>query len=176
MKRAYPALLLGALTLAVGACGSDSGSSPTPPVAATPTPAPSPSATPGNPMASVTAKMFTYTRELGAGAGYFQIPPAPPFFISADKIDVDCTPRDAAGRPTSNHPPNIEWYYTSGPPGGLVDKVDYVIADDDSFVPQVNIRYSTRTGFFEMWCKVAGFESNHLRFDVRYVDPNNPVY
>jgi len=123
-------------------------------------------------MASVTAKMFGYTRNVGNGQGRFPIPPAPAFFVTGDWIDVDCTPRDASGAPTSNHPSAIEWYYTSGGDGVLVDQVDYVVVDDDTFTPQVQIRFNTRTGYIDMWCKVSGYESNHLHLEVHYIDPN----
>jgi hypothetical protein len=175
MNRAYLVLLAGAMSIPLGACGSDSNSSPTtPPVAATPTPTPSPTATPAPPMARVSAEIFKWTRNLPPGDGVFHVPPSPlpPYFITADWIDIGCTPRDADYRPTPNHPRDVEWYYTSGGDGVLVDKVDYVVVDDNTFVPQVQIRYNTRTGHIDMWCKVGGFESNHVRLEVRYVDPN----
>lgn len=175
-KKTYLALLLGVVSVGFGACGSDSGSSPTPPVAATPapTPTPAPTATPGNPMVRVSAEIFKWTRNIGGAQGVYHVPPfnLPPFFITADWIDIGCTPRDANFRPTPNHPTTVEWYYTSGGEGVLVDKVDYIVLDDHTFVPQVQIRYNTRTGYIDMWCKVGGLESNHVRMEVRYVDPN----
>lgn len=178
MQRTCPSLLLVAAALSFVACGDDSGSSPTPPVAATPapTPTPSPTATPGNPMASVSAVIFKYMRSYGPESerGVFHVPPSrlPPYFITGDAIDVSCTPRDAAGRETPNHPTAIEWYYTSGGPGVLVDKVDYYVIDDNTFIPQIQIRSNTRSGYIDMWCRVGGYESNHLHMEVRYVEPD----
>ena len=176
MNRTHLALVLGAAALSLVACGDDSSSSPTPPVAATPAPTPTPSATPGNPMASVSAAVFKYLRSYGPESerGVFHIPPSrlPSYFITGDAIDVSCTPRDSAGRETSNHPLTIEWYYTSGGAGVLVDQVDYFVIDDNTFVPQIQIRSNTRSGYIDMWCRVGGFDSNHLRIEVRYVEPD----
>lgn len=150
--------------LLLPSCGSDSPTSP--PVAATPTPAPTPTATPtpsGAPFVRVTANIIGYTRDNVTYSGSL------PFYIPADWIDVDCTPRDADGRSTPNHPAAIEWYYTSGGAGVLVDKVDYVVEDDNgfTFTPQVQIRFSSRSGYLDMWCKVGGIESNTVRIAVR---------
>jgi hypothetical protein len=176
MSRPYLALLFGTAALSLVACGNDSSSSPTPPVAATPTP--SPTATPANPMARVAAEWYSFTRAFSCNCGAFSnprrypLPPWPDFFITGDAIDIGCTPRDADGVPTSNHPMAIEWYYTSGGQGVLVADVDYVFDHDDTFNPQIQIRSNTRDGWLETWCKVGGIESNHLHVEVRYVDPN----
>jgi hypothetical protein len=168
MRRKLTLALLGALAFA--GCNDDSGSTPaapTPPVAATPTPTPAPTATPGNPMASVSAKMFGWQRNEGSPLGHFNIPPSPPdAFQQTDWIDLDCTPRDADGRATPNHPAAIEWYYPGGPPGGLVPKDHFVVVDDNKFTPQVQLRYSAITGYFDIWCKVGSFESNRVRINV----------
>lgn len=174
MTRPYLALLLGAAALSLAACGSDSSSAPTPPVAATPAPTPTPTATPAPPMASVAAEWYSFTRAVSCNCGKFSnpgtypLPPWPDYFISWDHINIGCTPRDANGKPTPNHPMAIEWYYTSGGPGVLVPDVDYYFVNDHTFNPKIEIRAITRNGWLETWCKVGGVESNRLHIEVRW--------
>lgn len=178
MRRTWLALVLGFAALSMLACGDDSSSSPTPPVAATPTPTPAPTATPAPPMARVTAEWYGFTRSVPCNCGQYSnpgrypLPPWPNFFISWDHIDIGCTPRDADGRPTSNHPMAIEWYYTSGGAGVLVPDVDYYFVNDNTFNPKIEIRANTRDGWLETWCKVGGMESNRLHVEVRWVSTN----
>lgn len=170
MKFRLSAVPLACAALLLTGCGSDSPSTPSAPVGtATPTPAPSATPTPlGNPTTSVTARMFGYTRNEGTNQGRFPIPPAPPTFQQADWIDLDCTPRDADGRPTANHPSFAEWYPSSGGEGVLVDEVDYVLVDGASYNPQLQLRYSARSGFIDIYCKIPGrsITSNTVRINV----------
>jgi hypothetical protein len=163
---AVAALGLAALLPSCG--GSSQPAGPTAAASPTPSPGPTPTPTLGNPMASVTAKMFGYTRNDGpeAGQGRYTIPPAPDFFIPADWIDLDCTPRDADGRETSNHPDTAEWYGSQGGDGKLVENVDYVWEDGASYDPQVQLRYSARSGYIDVYCKVGQFVSNTVRIVV----------
>lgn len=170
-SRLYVASLSWAIAaLLLGSCGGSSPSQPSAPVvAATPTPPPTTTTVPrGNPAVSVTARMFGYTRNEGTGQGRFPIPPAPATFWWGDWIDMDCTPRDADGRPTNNHPDFAEWYYSSGGAGVLIDKYDYVVEEDARYNPQVQIRYLARTGYIDMYCKIptTNITSNVVRIEV----------
>lgn len=174
MKFRLSSVTLVSSALIFGACGgSSSPNQPSAPVVvATPTPAPTPTAPPlGNPAVRVTARMFGYTRNEGSRTGRFPIPPAPPFFQLADWIDLDCTPRDADGRETNNHPPFAEWYPSSGGAGVLVENLDYTFEDGASYNPQVQIRFLSRTGYIDVYCKIpnTNIQSNVIRIDVRAV-------
>jgi hypothetical protein len=113
--------------------------------------------------------MLGYQRNEGSRQGRFPIPPAPSHFQWADWIDLDCTPRDADGRETSNHPPFAEWYPSSGGAGILVENVDYTFEDGATYNPQVQIRYNSRTGYINVYCKLpnTNIVSETLRIDVR---------
>lgn len=154
----------------IGSCGGGTQTTPSGPTAvATPTPAPTPTPTPvGNPAARATAALIGYTRNEGTGQGRFPIPPMPAYFQQADWIDIDCTPRDADNRPTNNHPPFAEWYYSSGGAGVLVQDYDYVVEEDDRYTPQLQLRYLARTGYIDMYCKIPGtnITSNVVRIGV----------
>jgi hypothetical protein len=160
-----------ALMLALSlACSSETPQQPTAPVVvATPAPTPTPAPSLGNPAVSATVKMFGYTRNEGSNKGRFPIPPAPPYFQIADWIDLDCTPRDAEGRETRNHPPLAEWYPSSGGEGVLVIDYDYTFEDGASYTPQIQLRYLARTGFIDVYCKLPGTNvtSNTIRIPVR---------
>lgn len=155
--------------LFLGSCGGGSPSQPTTPVVvATPTPAPTPTPL-GNPAVRVTMRLLGYTRNEGTGQGRFPIPPPPPaFFHWGDWIDIDCTPRDADGRETRNHPPFMEWYPSSGGAGVLTIDYDYTFEDGASFTPQIQIRYLARTGYIDVHCKIPNTEirSNVIRLNV----------
>lgn len=165
-------VVLAAAALALPSCGGSKQSNTplTPTVVATPTPAPTATPAPvGAVPARATARMFGYTRNEGSRTGRFPIPPAPPYFQIGDWIDLDCTPRDADGRETSNHPPFAEWYPSSGGAGVLVENIDYTFEDGASYNPQVQIRFLTRTGYIDVYCRVPGtnITSNVIRIDVR---------
>lgn len=163
-SRAIPCSLVSALLL--GSCGSPSQPS-APVVVATPTPTPTPTPL-GNPAVRATARLFGYTRNEGTGQGRFSIPPIPPYFQQADWIDLDCTPRDAAGRETQNHPPTAEWYPSSGGQGVLIIDYDYTFEDGASYNPQIQLRYLARTGYIDVHCRLPNTEirSNVIRIEV----------
>ena len=158
MKRhtLYTAVLGSALL--AGACGSDSPSQPSAPVVvATPTPRPTPTpATAGNPPRSASVGVFGYVRREGANPGRFQVPPTPPFYQIGDAIDIGCTPRDADGRETRNHPEFVEWYSSSGGEGVLILNYDYVWNEGDRWADQIEIRFLARSGFIDVYCKIPG--------------------
>jgi len=157
------------LPLLLVSCGSDSPSQPSQPlVVATPTPQPTPTPSLGNPPVSVSARLFGYSRREGSNQGRYPIPPAPSTFQHADAIDIDCTPRDAEGRETRNHPVYVEWYATSGGEGVLVENVDYVWNEGSSWADQIEIRYLSRTGYIDVYCKIPGtsIASNVIRLPV----------
>ncbi len=149
-------LLLAAFAASTGACGSDSPSStPTAPVAATPAPTPvptpAPTATPspsGAPFVSATARVLGFTR---GGIRYSFVPSV---FRRGDTIDLDCTPRDADGRATPNHPRFAEWYTSSTPGGPILDR-DYTIARADTYTPDMYIRQICPAGFITVQCRVG---------------------
>lgn len=154
--------------LFLNSCGGGSPSQPSVPVVvATPTPAPTPTPL-GNPAVSATARMFGYTRNEGTGQGRFPIPPVPAYFQQADWIDLDCTPRDADGRETRNHPPFAEWYPSSGGEGVLVINYDYTFEDGDRYNPQIQLRYLARTGYIDVHCRIpnTNIRSNIIRINV----------
>ncbi len=170
MKTRTFAVGLAALALLLGSCGSDAPSQPTPPVVSvTPTPTPAPTPTPlGNAPVSVTMRLFGYTRNEGTGQGRFPIPPLPAYFQKADWIDLDCTPRDADGRPTNNHPPFAEWFPSSGGAGVLIEDYDYVFEAGATYTPQIQIRYLARTGYLDVHCKIpnTNLRSPTVRIEV----------
>ncbi len=157
MKRqTVPTAVLGFALLA-GACGSDSPSQPTAPVVvATPTPAPTPSPTAGNPPTSASVGVFGYVRREGNNTGRFPVPPPPPFYQIGDAIDIGCTPRDAEGRETRNHPDFVEWHSSSGGEGTLILNYDYVWNEGDRYADQIEIRFLARSGFIDVFCKIPG--------------------
>lgn len=169
MKSRLAALTFAAVPLFFDACGSSPAQPTTPIVVATPTPAPTATPTPlGNPAVSATARMFGYVRNEGTGQGRFPIPPLPPYFQKGDHIDLDCTPRDADGRETRNHPPTAEWYPSSGGNGVLTIDYDYTFEEGARYNPQIQIRYLSRTGYIDVHCRLPGTEirSNVFRIEV----------
>ena len=153
--RAFTMVVLPALTAIQ--CGSDTPTQPTTPptVVATPTPAPTPRPVGAVPVRA-TVHVFGYERREGSNQGRFPIPPMPSTFQVADAIDITCSPRDADGRETNNHPDYVEWYSSSGGAGVLVDKYDYVWNEGDRWADQIEIRYLSRTGYIEVYCKIPG--------------------
>jgi len=158
--------LVAAAALLAG-CGSESPSQSSTPVAAapaptpTPTPAPTPTPSPaGAPFVSATVRVLGFSR---SGERYDFIPAV---FRPGDTIDLDCTPRDADGRSTPNHPPFAEWYPTSTP-GGPVIARDYTMARDNTFQPDLFIRAICPTGNIEVYCRVGTVNSNRVTLPVR---------
>ncbi len=171
MKSSSVAAALASAAVVLFGCGSDAPSQATPPVVvATPTPTPTPTPL-GNPAVRATARMFGYTRNEGSRQGRFPIPPAPPYFQLGDWIDLDCTPRDADNRETSNHPSFAEWYPSSGGAGVLVENYDYILEDGASYNPQLQLRYLARRGYIDIYCKLpnTSIVSNTVRIEVRPV-------
>jgi hypothetical protein len=156
MKHRTRSTCLAALAALFTACGGDA--PPTAPAAvATPTPAPTPPpATGGNPPTSATAAVFGYVRREGNSQGRFPVPPAPSTYQIGDAIDIGCTPRDAGGRPTSNHPDFVEWHSSSGGEGVLILNYDYVWNEGDRWADQIEIRFLSRSGFIDVQCKITG--------------------
>lgn len=143
-------------------CGGDT---PTQPVTVTPTPTPATTLPPttttrppavGNVPVRAVATIFGYTRKEGSNQGRFPIPPMPSTFQVADAIDITCTPRDADGRETNNHPEFVEWNSSSGGDGVLIEKYDYVWNEGDRWADQVEIRYLSRSGFIDVSCHIPG--------------------
>src|SRR5262245_44503278 len=109
MKHRTLRACLAVLAALPAACGGDA--PPTAPVVVAPTPVPTATPPPaGNAPASAVVAVFGYVRREGDNTGRFPVPPAPPFYQIGDAIDIGCTPRDASGRNTSNHPDFVEWY------------------------------------------------------------------
>ena len=165
-SRAIPFSLV--LALLLGSCGSPSQPS-TPVVIATPTPAPSPTAPAlGKPPVSAVVGLFGYVRREGSNQGRFPIPPPPPTFQIGDAIDIGCTPKDEDGRNTANHPPFVEWYGSSGGDGVLVLDYDYVWNEGDRWADQIEIRFLSRSGYIDVYCKIPNTQirSNSIRIPV----------
>jgi hypothetical protein len=160
MKRLRKGLRLtaaGLLPVLAGACGGSTPAQPTQPTVVT-TPTPAPTATPsrGNVPVSANAAIFGYVRREGSNQGRFPVPPLPSTFQVGDAIDIGCTPRDSDGRNTANHPDYVEWYSSSGGAGVLIDKYDYVWNEGDRWADQIEIRFLSRTGYIEVYCKIPG--------------------
>jgi len=158
------------LALLVGSCGGSTPSQPSAPVVtASPTPAPSAS-TPalGKTPVSATAAIFGYVRREGNNQGRFPVPPMPSTFQIGDAIDIGCTPRDEDGRGTANHPSYVEWYSSSGGAGVLIEKYDYVWNEGDRWADQIEIRFLSRTGYIDVYCKIPGtnITSNVVHINV----------
>src|SRR5262245_35656310 len=170
MKSAHKSLAAALALLAASCGGSSTPSQPSTPVAvATPTPAPTASASPtGNKPVSVVNAVFGYVRREGNNQGRFPVPPAPSTYQIGDAIDIGCTPKDADGRNTSNHPDYVEWYSSSGGAGVLIEKYDYVWNEGDRWADQIEIRYLSRTGYIDVYCRIPGtnIESNVVRLNV----------
>ena len=144
-----------ALAALSGACGGDSPAQPsTPVVVATPTPTATPSL--GNPPVRTTVGVFGYVRREGNNTGRFPVPPPPPFYQIGDAIDIGCTPRDADGRETRNHPEFVEWHSSSGGEGVLILNYDYVWNEGNRWADQIEIRFLARSGFIDVFCKIPG--------------------
>jgi hypothetical protein len=168
MKQAAAVSCVAALALLSGACGDSSPSQPTTPVVvATPTPAPTPVPL-GNPPVSATVGVFGYVRREGNNQGRFPVPPPPPFYQIGDAIDIGCTPRDAAGRETRNHPDFVEWHSSSGGEGVLILDYDYVWNEGNRYADQIEIRFLARSGFIDVSCKIPGTNivSQTIRLNV----------
>jgi hypothetical protein len=151
MKRLLPFFACAAL---LGACGSDSPSAPTAPVAATPAPTPAPTPTPaaspsGTPFVSATARVLGFTR---GGITYSFVPAV---FRRGDTINLDCTPRDADGRSTPNHPTFAEWYTSSSTTGGPILDRDYTLSPGDTYNPDMFIRSICPAGNITVQCRVG---------------------
>jgi len=138
-------------------CGSDSPSQPTTvtPTTLPPTTTTRPPAI-GAPPVRAVASVFGYVRREGNGQGRFPVPPMPAQFQVGDAIDITCTPRDAEGRDTNNHPAFVEWSSSSGGEGVLIDKYDYLWNEGDRWADQIEIRFLARTGFIDVSCKIPG--------------------
>jgi hypothetical protein len=157
MKRLVALAASVACVAFLGACGSDApGSAPTAPVAATPTPTPPPTPTPA-PAPSATAAPFVSAtaRVLGFTRGGFTYSFVPAVFRQGDTINLDCTPRDADGRSTPNHPPFAEWYTSSSTTGGPILDRDYTLARADTYNPDLYIRQLCPAGNITVQCRVG---------------------
>jgi hypothetical protein len=162
------AALSAGLALFFGACGGSTPSQPTTPVVvATPTPAPTATPSRGNVPTRAVAALFGYVRREGSNQGRFPVPPLPATFQVADAIDIGCTPRDAENRETSNHPDYVEWYSSSGGQGVLSEKYDYVWNEGDRWADQIEIRYLSRTGYIDVYCKIPGTNITSNVINVR---------
>ena len=139
-------------------CGGDAPSQPTTVTATTLPPPPTTTrpAAVGNAPVRALVTIFGYVRREGSGQGRFPIPPAPSTFQVGDAIDITCTPRDADGRETTNHPDFVEWNSSSGGEGVLIEKYDYVWNEGDRWADQIEIRYLSRTGFIDVSCRIPG--------------------
>ena len=155
--------------LLVGSCGSDTPSQP-PTVVVTPPPVPTATPTPalGNAPTRVSISIFGYVRREGSNQGRFPVPPMPSTFQVGDAIDIGCTPRDADGRETRNHPDYVEWFSSSGGDGVLVEKYDYVWNEGDRWADQIEIRFLARSGYIEVSCRIPGtsIRSDTIRIPV----------
>jgi hypothetical protein len=116
----------------------------------------------------VSISIFGYVRREGSNQGRFPVPPLPSTFQVGDAIDIGCTPRDADGRETRNHPEYVEWFSSSGGDGVLVEKYDYVWNEGDRWADQIEIRFLSRTGYIDVSCRIPGttIRSDTIRINV----------
>jgi hypothetical protein len=107
-------------------------------------------------------------RREGNNQGRFPVPPTPPFYQIGDAIDIGCTPRDADGRETRNHPSFVEWHSSSGGEGVLILNYDYVWNEGDRYADQIEIRFLSRSGFIDVFCRIPGtnISSPTIRLNV----------
>lgn len=177
-RRAFPAVLV---ALAAGCTTITeelpvTPSTPAPIVFPTPFPGPTPTAQPnprptakpnpkpsnppagGNPVAYVTAGVHSYLR---AGKLYRT---GASFYLPGDAIYLNCTPRDAAGKPTANHGPIQGWkIYSTNLQVGL----HFHYTDTNSFNPDLHIHLGCPAGQVRARCQVDGFWAQDHVMPVR---------
>lgn len=131
---------------------------------AKPNPRPTPTAKPstppggGNPVAYVTSGVHSYLR---AGKLYRT---GASFYLPGDTIYLNCTPRDASGKPTPNHGPIQGWKIYST---NLQVGTHFHYTDTNSFNPDLHIHLGCPAGEVKARCQVNGFWSSDHIMPVR---------
>lgn len=134
---------------------------PGPGPAPTPRPSPSPTATPpprGTQTAIVTAGVHSYRRN----NTLFRT--AAPYYLPGDAIFLNCTPRNAAGQPISNHGPVQDWRIYSPT---LQKGTHFHYTDTDTFNPDLHIHTGCPPGTIRISCRVDGISSKETPLEVR---------
>jgi len=122
--------------------------SPDPTPSPTPTPTPSPSPTPSgnqNPAVDVRASVTSFLRYGRLIRGRAAT------FIPGDVLYLTCTPLDRLGKPTKNHGRIQDWLIFSDT---LVDGVDFVATDKNTFNPDVHVSERSHNGEIRAKCRV----------------------
>lgn len=137
------------------------GSTPRPSPTPNPNPKPTPTPTPdpgGSSVDYVTAGVHSYRRN---GQLYRT---AASFYLPGDSIYLNCTPRTADGKPTTNHGPIQGWTIYST---NLQVGRDFRYTDTNSFNPDLHIDQGSPSGAVRARCRVDGHESQDHVMEVR---------